>query len=363
MSKFLSLTILTTPEFLRISALKQLTLSVLLYFFTFSVNAMQNNYVLTSENTLENDFEQLINPFWEQNVIKGEFTGANGVKIFNAYVKHPEPKGSIVISSGRTEAAIKYKEVIYDFYQNGYSVFILDHRGQGQSGRMAENRFKGHVENFDLFVQDLKQFYETVVKPNTDSKPNLVCHSMGGAIGALYAIQHPDDFEKVVFNAPMFGINMPIPGWLANGIASTSSFFGGLFSDEPGYSLGQGDWAEWPFEGNTVSQSEVRFGIHEQEQLTHPEIQLGGITFGWLKEALVAMDHIANNANKLKNPVLLLQASADVIVFNDSQNAACEKMPNCQLEVVKGAFHEIMMEQDQYRNPSMEKMLAFIESE
>ncbi len=70
-----------------------------------------------------------------------------------------------MISSGRTEAAIKYKELILDLYKNGYSVYIHDHRGQGQSGRMTEDPQMGYIENFQYYIDDMKYFHDAYVKP------------------------------------------------------------------------------------------------------------------------------------------------------------------------------------------------------
>ena len=112
---------------------------------------------------------------------------------------HPEASASVVISSGRIESLVKYKELVYELYQNGYSVFIHDHRGQGMSGRLALNLQIGYVSDFDDYLQDLNIFVEQVVKPNSVAQLKLLCHSMGSAIGALYCLAHPEDFEQVVF--------------------------------------------------------------------------------------------------------------------------------------------------------------------
>ena len=50
-------------------------------------------------------------------------------------------KGAIVISSGRTECMLKYKEVVFELTKEGYSVYIFDHRGQGFSDRLTRHRF------------------------------------------------------------------------------------------------------------------------------------------------------------------------------------------------------------------------------
>src|SRR4030095_13442910 len=76
-------------------------------------------------------------------------------------------KGAIVIASGRTEAYLKYKELIFDLWNNGYSIYIHDHRGQGSSDRelgVKSSPQKGHVEKFNFFVSDLRKFVTDVVE-------------------------------------------------------------------------------------------------------------------------------------------------------------------------------------------------------
>lgn len=319
------------------------------------------NFLFTQETELPEKYRTVIEPFWQNQVQKGQFTGQENVSIHTAWVKHPDSKGTIVLSSGRTEGSVKYKEVFFDLYQNGYSIFTLDHRGQGQSGRMASNSDKGHVEDFSFYAADLKTFIDQVVLPESTTQPHFLCHSMGCAIGALYLMNHPDTFDKVVFSSPMFGINAPIPEWLAKGIVSTHGFFNGVFSDEPWYFPGQGDKQHEAFAGNSVTHSKVRF---EQSEQAFEEVNaaLGGITGGWLKAALWAMKTIEQNAAQITTPALLLQSGGDTIVANEAQKRVCEKMPNCQLIIVDDAKHELLLEQDQFRNVALSEILTFFAS-
>lgn len=326
-----------------------------------STTLQANSFIVTQEAELAAKYPNVIEPFWENQVTKTSFKGQEDIKIQTAWVVHPDSKGTIVLSSGRTESSIKYKETIYDLYQNGYSVFSLDHRGQGQSGRMAKNPDKGHVEDFSYFVADLNTFVEKIVLPNSPDKtkkPNLLCHSMGGAIGALYVLSYPDTFEKVVFSSPMFGLDAPLPQWLVSGIINTHSFFNNVFGDDPWYFLGQGDTAEYLFEGNVVTQSKVRFDFSEKA-FNEADVALGGITTGWLKASIWAMSYIEENASSINLPVLLLQSGSDVVVANEAQDRVCNAMGNCILNKIEGAQHELLMEQDQYRNPAMNAILTF----
>ena len=72
-------------------------------------------------------------------------------------IKPPaEEVGAIVISNGRTESMAGYPELIWDLHQQGYSVYILDHRGQGFSTRLLPDPQKSYVEKFEDYVDDLR---------------------------------------------------------------------------------------------------------------------------------------------------------------------------------------------------------------
>ena len=121
---------------------------------------------------------------------------------------HPSSpsKGTVVLLNGRTEFIEKYFEVVRDLLAKNYAVATLDWRGQGLSDRALDNPHKGHVEDFDHFVSDLRQAVVDVIEPNCPGPYRMLCHSMGGNIGMRYLGEHPDTFESAVFSAPMWGI-------------------------------------------------------------------------------------------------------------------------------------------------------------
>lgn len=327
--------------------------------FCSSLPAM--DYYFSEESQLESSYPMQIQGFWHNQVTTGEFQGVDNVPISYAYSLHPEAVGSIVISSGRIEGFLKYKEVVFDLYQNHYSVFILDHRGQGLSGRMSDNPHHGYVQDYVDYVQDIKTFYDQVVTPNTRHKPVLLGHSMGGAIGALYLHQHPQDFAKAAFTSPMFGIKTPLPMWLAKALISSGQTLNHWFASRPWYFVGQGDYLAVPFALNVLTHSKARYQIFRQEYEQEPRLQLGGVTFNWLAASVQAMDRIAELAAQIQTPVLVLQAGADMVVENSAQDHVCAMMPNCRLVQIDKAKHELLMEADQYRQPAMQQILDFLQ--
>lgn len=319
---------------------------------------MTDHYLLSQEHLLQQDYQGLIRPLMN-NLQYGEFSGAQNVRIVYAFLLHPTPIGSVAISSGRIECLLKYQEVIYDLYQNGYSVFIHDHRGQGLSGRMTDNPHMGYVQDFADYVTDFKLFYDSVIKVKSQDKPKLLCHSMGGAIGALYIHAYPQDFQQVVFCAPMFGIHPALPAWLAIGLIRLNQVINSMGGKTTGYFFGQGDYQNIHFSDNQLTHSELRYRLFREEYESQPQVKLGGVTYHWLQAARAAMDKIASLAGTFPLPALVIQAGADEVVDNKRQDAVVAGMAHCQKRVIGGAKHELLLESDEFRTPCIQAILDF----
>ncbi len=297
--------------------------------------------------------------FWQLHAQSGTFKGTDNISIAYVSVVHPEPKGHIVICNGRIESYLKYQEVIADLYQQGFSCYALDHRGQGLSQRLCKNHQKGFVKDFSHYVDDLHQFIEKVVLPVSQTQPHLLCHSMGSAIGALYLIKYPSVFKSTIFCAPMFGIasalNPTFAHWLINQVCQLNSYF----NREPWYFFGQSNYLPVPFRLNQLTHCKLRYQWFKNLYNEHTSLQLGGVTAGWLKAAIDAMETIKHRAQDIHQPVLVLQAEKDVIVDNSEQDMVCQQLPQCQKIVVTGAKHEVLMETDDKRSLVMSTMLDF----
>lgn len=312
-------------------------------------------YLLTNEQQLMGNAGQFIQAFWQQKMQQGRLFGLGEISIAYAYVLHPKSIGSVVISSGRIECLLKYKELVFDLYQNGYSVFIHDHRGQGLSGRMLDNPQLGYVQNFDDYVSDFKVFIEQIVTPNSRYKPLLLCHSMGGTIGALFVLRYPDVFNKVVFSAPMFGIRPVLPNFLARGLLGLHF----IFYSAANYFWGQKNYLSSSFIDNPLTHSQIRYETFRGTYDNQPSIQLGGVTSGWLKAALDAMQKVPKQGQYFPISALVIQASCDLVVDNKAQTKTANLMANTKLSVIEGARHELFMEQDCYRSQCLTLTLDF----
>lgn len=320
---------------------------------------MLSQYEFISESTLVSTLNEQVLPFWEEKVKKGYFTTPDHLNIHYAYAIPPSPISNIVICSGRTEAYVKYQELIFELFHAGFAVFIVDHRGQGFSSRLLSNPHIGHVEEFSHYVDDFRQFINEIVQPKSSGPLNLLAHSMGGAIATLYMMRHPKTFAKAALLSPMFGISSGfVPPPLARSLVDM--FRDTLLWDanKEKYFPGQANYHDRPFSDNPLTTSEVRFRIIQETNHKYPETQLGGISFHWLHTAIEAIDKILGHATTLMTPTLLISAGNDRVVDNESHQAFQEKN-TCQHITIEGAEHELLFECDSRRQHTLSEVLSF----
>lgn len=316
----------------------------------------QESYFITTETQLKDStYNRTINTFYQQGS-NGFFKGQKNVKIFYKIFIQNDASNSpaIVISSGRTEAAIKYKELIFDLYNNGYSVYIFDHRGQGQSDRMTDDPDMGYVEDFQFYIDDMQSFYISYLKPKDHSKYFLLAHSMGGAIGMTYLEQHPNDFDAAAFSSPMLGLK-----------AGTCSGAKLLKPKTPTYGLGQGKYSEEDevFKNNPLTTSLIRFERMVDAFNVLPTARLGGASYQWVVESCDQFKYLFDNIELINTPFLIFSAEKEKIVSSKSHKQfvknALAKNKDCILYEIKGAKHELLIESDLSRTKTLKLMLSF----
>ncbi|PMG30557.1 alpha/beta hydrolase [Shewanella sp. 10N.286.52.C2] len=306
----------------------------------------------SSEQQLNNDEQQ---QFW-QAVTQAKLRQDNA-DIAYAFVRNPTTNKAIVISSGRVECYLKYKELMFNIYQQGYSVYILDHRGQGLSSRSQKNNHQGHIDKFQTYIDDFHVFIKQIVQPQAHDALYLVGHSMGGTIGTLYMGQYPSTFNAAVFSAPMYGINLPMNKGFIRSLAKLLNTY--TADKEPNYVIGGKNYNATSFADNELTHSQNRYQASIALFEQNPQIQLGSPTNNWLLEAITAADNATQVAATSIKPILILQATEDTIVDNAAQDRAENNL--CQLQRIHSSRHEIFMEVDEVRNQALTSMFAFLE--
>lgn len=312
------------------------------------------------EERLGTALESEVLPFFLHSVQSGFIKGRNGVPLYYAKREVSEERGALIIVGGRTEFVLKYAELLYDLKDSGFSIYLLDHRGQGLSGRMLTDSHKGHVEDFSEYVADFSLFVEMVVNARDHRKRIILAHSMGGTIASLYASAHPSAVDGLVLCAPMMQIKTGrVPSLVATGLVWLLDALGK--GDD--YAPGTGSYdPSLPDADSLLTHSLARLGMTRTLLASDPRLALGGPTNHWVGEALRGTESVRELADRIIAPILLLQAEEDKVVGAEGQDIFCARAADCTREVVPGAAHELLMERDGLRDLVVDRIMAFLDS-
>jgi lysophospholipase len=279
------------------------------------------------------------------------FTGAGGVRLRAALFTpgRVRPRGSIVLSGGRTEPIEKYFELIEDFLARGFVVLAHDWRGQGLSARALADPLKGHASGFKAYLEDFERLL-AAYQARLPKPWIAVAHSMGGCL-TLLALAHGEErFSGAIFSAPMLGVQT---GKISRPVGEALTRLNIAFGRAGRYALGDpGKPFDDTFEGNALTHDRKRFLRHRAQIAAEPALALGGPTWGWVDFAFRATAWLAkpDRLRRVTIPVIILSAEQDALVDNAAQAAAERSLPQGKLITVHGAKHEILMETDDMRN-------------
>lgn len=311
------------------------------------------NLYAVNESELEGRFEKEIIPFF-QTAETYHFTNKQNLRIKTYYLKNPKEKATIVIIPGRTESSLIYAELCFDLFNQGYSFFLIDHQGQGASDRLLAHPYKGHVLNFNHYVDDVSYWLKNFVyKVRSDNPLYLYSHSMGGAVSALYLSKQNHQFEKALFSAPMFQINTdPYPEKVA------LAYAGFLLKQGKGEDYAPGN--EDPLVPLVYQTPFSRYEFTKKYETEVAGQEIRGPTVKWVYEAIKKTIFIDWKARKINIPVMILNAEFDQVVRSKRQFSFCKKTPECELKVMKGFNHNLSLEADLLRKKFLDVLTNYL---
>ena len=272
------------------------------------------------------------------------FIGAGGARLRAAlFPARGQPRGSVVVSPGRTEAIEKYFETAGALAGRGYVTLVHDWRGQGLADRLLPDRLLGHATGYQDFLTD----YDALLAAFEARLPRpwlALGHSMGGCLTLLALAEGERRFAGAVLSAPMLGVQVgAVPRLAARALASIMSTLGRGGQPVPGSAA-----ASTPFESNIVTHDRARYARAEALIEACPDLALGLPTWGWLDFAFVATARLAKGAGaaRIDIPVVVIAAGDDRLVDNAALEAVTARLPHGRYLEIPGAFHELLQETD-----------------
>ncbi|MEX4460181.1 alpha/beta hydrolase [Haemophilus influenzae] len=293
-------------------------------------------------------------PFFEQFPTQ-YISGKRNIKLAYRHLIQPESavRKLMILVNGRAENMLKWTELAYDFYHQGYDVLLFDHRGQGYSQRIIPQ--KGHLDEFRFYVDDMAKIIEKVTALFSYSTQHLLAHSMGALISTYYLANCDHRINKAILSSPFYGIPLkhPIRDELIIALMN-------ILGQGERYVFGKGDYQQTHLEYNELTFCKTRMKWMNRINRKNPAIHLGGPTFRWVHLCLNAIKRLPKVIPKIEIPILILQAEKEKIVDNNNLEKLTALFPNAQCKVVLNAKHEVLFEKDNVRRNVLKSVNHFL---
>lgn len=250
---------------------------------------------------------------------------ADGQYLFCKYWKPAQvPKALVFVSHGAGEHCGRYDELAQMLVGLDLLVFAHDHIGHGQSEgeRMV-------VSDFHVFIRDVLQHVDFMLKDYPGLPVFLLGHSMGGAISILTAAERPGQFAGMVLISPLVIANPESATTFKVLAAKVLNFV------MPNMSLG-------PIDSNMLSRNKAEVDIYNAD----PLICHAGLKVCFGIQLLNAVSRVERAMPRLTLPFLLLQGSADRLCDSKGAYLLMEsaKSQDKTLKIYEGAYHVLHKE-------------------
>ncbi|RDY24211.1 alpha/beta hydrolase [Romboutsia maritimum] len=112
-----------------------------------------------------------------------------------------EVKGIVQIAHGMSETAIRYEAFAKELTDNGYIVYINDHRGHGKTAKVVENvGYLAEKNGFRCLVEDMNKLTSIIKKNHEDLPIYLFGHSMGSFASQRYIMEYGDNIDGLILS-------------------------------------------------------------------------------------------------------------------------------------------------------------------
>ena len=220
------------------------------------------------------------------------FESSDGTALFYRKYAPGTERFRVVVSHGLGEHSGRYGHVVDTLCPMGASLWIHDHRGHGRSQGK-----RGHINDFDDYIQDLNILIEMARTDRTDGLPLLLLgHSMGGLIALSFARKHPRYIDGLIVSSPLLGVPTPPPPVL-KAIARILSMVWPTFS------------LDNQLDPTLISHDGAQVRAYAQSEWVHSKVSAR-----WFTRCMAEIDATVGSPAAIDTPILMQIAGADRLV-------------------------------------------------
>lgn len=281
-----------------------------------------------------------------------DFITPDGTRL---HVERWDPKGEprfvVVVVHGGGEHVGRYDSMARRWAEMGALVFGPDHRGQGKSGGSP-----GHVDSFSQYAGDLRALMLKFAGASEATSPKTIPwfifgHSMGGLISLTYLLDNPDDAELplrgTIISAPLLGLIHKV-----NPLLQLAAKL--LLRVAPRFAIDPG------LKPETISRDPLEVEIYAKDKR-----RIDVVTSGWADAMEVEMERVANEAQRLRGPMLWYVGTGDLICDHLATVSVFGKLSDSSardqtLRTFEGYYHELHNEPADLRAPIHEMIDAWM---
>ena len=210
---------------------------------------------------------------------------------FQNWLPDNPPKAVFLIVHGLNEHSGRYDYFSNFFVNEGLAVYSMDLIGHGKS-----DGTRSYVKDFNNYLDDIILYVEKIKQLQPGSPIFLIGHSMGGLIGALLLIDHPDQFAGAVLS----GSVVQVPDDVSPLFISLGKFVSFVL---PKLGLLKIDLSG-------LSRNPAVVQAYKDD----PLVNSGKFTARVSAEMNKSFDRVAVEGSQIKAPVLILHGGSDRIV-------------------------------------------------
>ncbi len=214
---------------------------------------------------------------------------------FQNWLPDNPAKAVLLIVHGLNEHSGRYNHFSNFFVKEGFAVYSMDLIGHGKS-----DGTRSYVKDFTNYIDDIILYLEKIKQLQPGSPIFLIGHSMGGLIGSLLLIDHPDQFAGAVLS----GSVVQVPDDVSDLFIILGKFISFVF---PKLGLLKIDLSGLSRNPDVV-----------QAYKDDPLVNSGKFTARVSAEMTKSFDKVAAEGSQIKVPLLILHGGSDRIV-----NPAC----------------------------------------